>query len=168
MTNKKGRSKARKQAAAAARKASHHVDDYERDHSWPGKPLTSAQLEAFDRKVEARAKSHVLLPAYPPPRPGRAAEIVDLFLSASSKKLEPSAFFLIFYLVLLKGQPPRGLTHSDLILLRGQGHRVVFSIHELEAIDAVEQMVEEMADENMNWLSAIDTVARLRRGHYSK
>ena len=53
-------------------------------------------------------------------------------------------------------------------MLRGQGHRVIFSIYELEAVDAVEQMVEEMADENMNWLSAIDTVAKLRRGHYSR
>ena len=69
---------------------------------------------------------------------------------------------------MLKGQPPRGLSQNDLILLRGQGHRVVFSIQELEAIDAVEQMVEEMADENMNWFSAIDTVAKLRRRHYSK
>ena len=86
MTNKKGRSKARKQASA--RKASHHVNDYERDHSWPAKPMTSAQLEAFDRKVEGRVKSQVLVPANPPPRPGRAAEIIDLFFTASSKKLE--------------------------------------------------------------------------------
>jgi tRNA U34 5-methylaminomethyl-2-thiouridine-forming methyltransferase MnmC len=37
---------------------------------------------------------------------------------------------------------------QESVVLRGQGHRVLFHIEELEATDAVEQMAEEMADEH--------------------
>ncbi|KAI8611369.1 hypothetical protein BC830DRAFT_1141518 [Chytriomyces sp. MP71] len=39
----------------------------------------------------------------------------------------------------------------EFIMLRGKHHRVLFTIQEIEAPNAVEAMIEEMADEQMSW-----------------
>jgi hypothetical protein len=48
----------------------------------------------------------------------------------------------------------------------GDGHRFLVTIEDLEASDAVEQTVEEMADDHMCWFDGINTVARQRRAWY--
>lgn len=46
---------------------------------------------------------------------------------------------------------------DDLVIVVGRGHKAVFSLQELEAPDAAEQLIEEMSDERMNWATALVT-----------
>ena len=132
-------------AAAHAQGAASAVA--EEPHTWPGRPLTAEEVARHERLVGEGVRAPTVEPASRP-------------ATAQAEFLESNGA-----LPLYSATDSRTLSHG--ILLRGDGHRVLFTIDELESPDAIEQMVEEMADEHMTWHSAYDTVAKLRRGWYN-
>jgi hypothetical protein len=108
--------------------------------------LTAEEISAHEMDVHDRIRSDVILPKTLPQSPCEKA----YFIGKGPEY------------VCVEGE------EQYVAVFNGMGHRVLFHLEEMEATDAVEQMIEEFADEHLPWLNAIDCVSRIRRGQYNR
>jgi hypothetical protein len=114
--------------------------------AFPARPMTEQEIENHASRVRQHLRADVVQPSPVPETAAGKLRVIDAY---TAERID-------------------GGDMIDFTMLVCEYHSVWYSIEDLEATDAVEQMIEELSDEQMVWIDALENVAGRRRLWYNR